>query len=450
MIERAIRICLPIEGTFDAVYGGGQVYVRNIAHALCRMGHEVSVLECVLFPSGNAENRLQNERYDGNGIRLLTLHLSPGCGWDRQEQVEAVVREGIVRAAPDIVHANGMKSLFSRVCAAMNIPCIVTAHHGGLVCPAGTLLDYKDRICRRSVDQEECTRCCVRLQPLGVLWTILIAVMPVCVQFWVGRLLRRIPLIPYVTPALTIPLQVQEKLLEVAEIFSKARCVIAPSKAMQTALLLNGARRESTVLARHGIPALVSVKLQVTSGRHVVRFAYIGRLNRVKGLHVLVQAFNRLSGDAELHIIGNAKTKNEKRYWASVLKQVTRAERVIQHGYLVDADYRNVVGECDVVILPSICLEVFGLSIAEAFSLGRPVIATDSGGPTEQIRNGLDGVIVQPNDVAALAEAMQGFLDDPTKARTLAENVREPITIESHVEALSGLYSQCMSQIDSV
>jgi glycosyltransferase involved in cell wall biosynthesis len=212
---------------------------------------------------------------------------------------------------------------------------------------------------------------------------------------------------------------------------------------MQTALILNGARRECVEYVPHGVPARGIVQFQEHLSGSAVRFAYVGRLNRVKGLHVLVQAFNRLNGNAELHILGKAKTKKEKRYWASVLRLATRSERLIQHGYLDEANYREIVGSCDAVIVPSICLEVFGLTVAEAFSLGRPVITTDCGGPAEQIRNGVDGIVVPPDDVTALAQAMQAFVSDPGKVRSLANNIREPISMEQHIEALLGLYSRC-------
>lgn len=445
MAEAPIRICIPIEGTFDGIYGGGQVYVRNLANALYKNGHDVTVLECVQVSNAGGGDETLSVCADENSVRLVRLHLPSGRGWGNQRQVKAALREGIAAAAPDLVHANGMKALVARVCAEMRIPCVVTVHHGGLVCPAGTLLDDNDEICRRPVSQKVCARCCINQQPLAPLWRLVLAFTPIWLQLTVGRYLRRIPMIPYVTPALTVPLQVYEKRLEVEELLSMAWYIVAPSKAMQAALLLNGSRAERTVFIPHGIPALGKTTFQPQPGRRVVRFAYVGRLNRVKGLHVLIRAFNRLSGDVELHILGNAKTKGEKRYWDSVLKEVARPERVIQHGYLIGPDYWRTVGRCDAVILPSIFLEVFGLTIAEAFSIGRPVITTDSGGPGEQVTNGLDGYVVAPNNVSELADAMQKFADDPEKALVFANNIRDPNSIEQHVDALVGLYSRCLS-----
>lgn len=446
MVGKHKRICVQTLGSFDAAYGGGQTYVRNLAYALSRSGYDVTVLECVRDQNQSQATNAYLACSNKNGICVLRLCL-PAEG--EPERLEAVLRRGIAAANPDIVHAHGLKALVARVCTEMRIPCVVTAHHGGLVCPAGALLDDKDAICHRPLEQQVCTHCCARQQPFGRLWSAILSFIPVGLQLSVGRLLRRVPLVPYVTPALTIPLRVQEKILEVAELSAKADRLIAPSKAMQAALLLNGWRPERVVVIPHGIPGLGRTGIPVASGYRVTSFAYVGRLSRVKGLHVLIQALNRLTGNVELHIIGRAATKWEQRYWASVLKQVRRPEQLVEHGYLSGSDYRKVVAGCDAVILPSICLEVFGLSIAEAYSLGLPVIATDSGGPAEQVRNGLDGIIVPPNDVTALAEAMQGFLDDPTKAHSLAESVREPIAIETHVAVLGGLYTQCLNQDDS-
>jgi len=375
-------------------YGGGQVYVRNLLRALLDAGHEVKVTN------------------------------------DPDE---------IPRAKPDVVHAHGLKAAAARAARNAGVPCVVTMHHGGLVCPQGALLDWEDRICRRSVEQQICTRCCLR----GRWWGN--------APLAVGKLLRRLPNIPFVTPAMTTPLAVAEKRAEIAALARDVTRFVAPSVAAQEALLRNGIPRERAVVVPHGIEPLLKTDRRRPGGCSAdfdcwdggvprpVRFAYVGRIGREKGLHVLIEAFRRLRGEAELHVIGAAHSKWDKRY----LRRIALPPRVVLRGHLTGEAFILAWAQCAVTVLPSICLEVFGLVVAESFSLGRPVIVSDCGGPAEQVRDGVDGFIVPPNDPAAVAVAMQRFVDNPSLAADMATRLPRPRTLAEHVADLERVYSPC-------
>jgi glycosyltransferase involved in cell wall biosynthesis len=375
-----MRILIVITGDFNLEYGGGQVYVRNLVEALLQAGHEVKVI---------GDHR--------------------------------AVRDAIRQEKPELVHAHGWKAVAARAARESGVPCVVTTHHGGLVCPGGALLDWEDRICRRPVEQSVCTRCCLRGRwwgkaPLGV-----------------GRLLRRFPNIPFITPAMTTPLAVHEKLQEISSLRRDATAFIAPSVAVQETMIRNGIPRERTVVAPHGIKPL---EHRPNPDGQVLRFAYVGRICHAKGFHVLMEAMRRLTGECEIHVIGAAHSKWEKRY----LGRIAVPARVTFHGHLTGESFAETWAQCHVTVLPSIYLEVFGLVIPESFSLGRPVIATDSGGPSELVRNGVDGFVVPPNDAAALATAMQQFVDNPHLACEMAARLPHIRTMQEHVEDLERVY----------
>jgi glycosyltransferase involved in cell wall biosynthesis len=371
-----MRLMIVIAGRLDREYGGGQAYVRNLVEALAAAGHEVKV----------------TSNFDDIGCEK-----------------------------PDVVHAHGLKEAAARAACVAGVPCVVTVHHGGLVCPQGALLDWEDRVCHRPVEQPVCTRCCLR----GRWWGN--------APFAVGRLLRRLPNIPFVTPAMTTPLAVAEKRAEIAALTRDITRFVAPSVAAQEAMLRNGIPRERITVVPHGIKPLAP---RPVPGGPPVRFAYVGRIGREKGLHVLVEAFRRLRGEAELHVIGAAHSKWEKCY----LRGIAMPARVVVHGHLTGDALMAAWAACHVTVLPSIWLEVFGLVVAESFSLGRPVIVTDCGGPPEQIRNMGGGVVVPPNDPDALAAAMQRFADGA------ALSVPKPRTMAEHVADLEKIYAQCASQ----
>ena len=93
----------------------------------------------------------------------------------------------------------------------------------------------------------------------------------------------------------------------------------------------------------------------------------------------------------------------------------------------------------DVMIHPTICLEIFGLNIAETLALGIPVIATRCGGAEMQIEDGGNGLLVEPNNAKALAQAIQAVVDSKQKFNV---NPKRVVSIKEHTEALSKEYSQ--------
>lgn len=68
--------------------------------------------------------------------------------------------------------------------------------------------------------------------------------------------------------------------------------------------------------------------------------------------------------------------------------------------------------------------EPFGLVVAEAMSMGKPVVATQPGGPSEMIEDGANGLLVPHSQPAAIAGALRKFLDDPGLARTCGRAAR--------------------------
>jgi glycosyltransferase involved in cell wall biosynthesis len=68
--------------------------------------------------------------------------------------------------------------------------------------------------------------------------------------------------------------------------------------------------------------------------------------------------------------------------------------------------------------------EPFGRVVVEGMAAGLAVIATDQGGPTEVIDNGVNGLLVPPGDVNALARALRRLADQPALRQQLGEAAR--------------------------
>jgi glycosyltransferase involved in cell wall biosynthesis len=95
-------------------------------------------------------------------------------------------------------------------------------------------------------------------------------------------------------------------------------------------------------------------------------------------------------------------------------------DRVVLAGRLDEADLVDRLARCRGVVFAPFD-EDYGFVTAEAFASGKPVItARDSGGPAELVRDGLNGLVVDPS-AAALAEAMARLTDDEAVAVRLGQ-----------------------------
>lgn len=146
----------------------------------------------------------------------------------------------------------------------------------------------------------------------------------------------------------------------------------------------------------------------------------VGRLQRWKGMHVLVEAMPKVLQhypDAHCVIVGG-KHDLEADY-EDYLKQRI-ASLCLEKQVILSGIQRNVpewVQAMDIFVHAS-NKEPFGIVIIEAMALGKPVIAGNAGGPTEIVTDGVNGLLTPYEDAEALAHAILRYLDNPDFARS--------------------------------
>jgi glycosyltransferase involved in cell wall biosynthesis len=108
-------------------------------------------------------------------------------------------------------------------------------------------------------------------------------------------------------------------------------------------------------------------------------------------------------------------------------------------------DAADLMAGADLLVLPSVA-EAFGLVLAEALYLGKPVIASRVGGIPEIVADGTDGILVPPGDSAALAAAICRLLDDGSLRDRMSgagrERVHRRFGFESMVRSYERVYEQ--------
>ena len=143
---------------------------------------------------------------------------------------------------------------------------------------------------------------------------------------------------------------------------------------------------------------------------------FVGVLEQYKGVDVLAAAWRRLVAvrpGAHLHIVGSGRLEGIVRSLVDDPSLGTRwTERLDTVGV------SNALDEATLLVLPS-RREGMGRVIVEAFCRGRPVVGTDSGGIPDLVEDGVNGLLVPPEDAEALARALDRVMGDAVLAERL-------------------------------
>lgn len=134
---------------------------------------------------------------------------------------------------------------------------------------------------------------------------------------------------------------------------------------------------------------------------------YVGREGAEKGLGVLVEAVESVSGPGEppIHVavVGRLPSSHP-----AVLRSLSRSIPMSFLGALENDEVRALMSQADVLVVPSL-YDAAPVALIEALAEGTPAIASDVGGIPEILRDGVEGLLVEPGNPADLARALREF-----------------------------------------
>lgn len=364
---------------YEPVIGGEEIHVRSLAHGLAARGHDVTVA-AMSHPD-------RSERYlDGHvSVQRIpaTVQRIPGLFSDLARQsapplpdpaIARWLKRILKTELPDVVHAHNWLIYSYLPVRDPSIPLVLTLHDFGLVC-AKKVLRYDDSECTgpRPV---KCLRCTTRHYgiakgplTLGGLWMM--------------------------QPALRRSVDCFIAVSEAVAQKNRLREIGVPHVVIPNFLADDYGESNG-----QSIPAIT-----LPSAPYVL---FVGGLAQIKGLEPLIAAYSRL---------------NERRRPSLLLVGYTGREelevlRDLPPGVTLMTDQpREVVAEAFkgslFAVVPSIWSEPFGLVVLESMAYGRPVIASRVGGLPEVVRDGENGLLVEPNNPEALLAAMTRLIHDP-------------------------------------
>lgn len=175
----------------------------------------------------------------------------------------------------------------------------------------------------------------------------------------------------------------------------------------------------------------------------------VGRINRMKGHHLLIDAAERLARrgirEFSLVFVGNAPP-GQPQWERSLHEAIERSPigtRVVQTGFM--ADLGPVYAALDIVCIPSTEAEAFGLVAVEAMAAGLPVVAAHIGGLPEVVIDGETGLLHEPGNAADLAEQLALVIEDTAWREQLGRAGRARYESNFRVEAMTNGFIRALA-----
>ena len=178
----------------------------------------------------------------------------------------------------------------------------------------------------------------------------------------------------------------------------------------------------------------------------------VGRIVKGKGHKEFILASKEVLKyypETKFAIIGDAKGDTDEYYKEvrALVKEEGIEKNIIFTGWR--EDIKNIIADLDILVQATTTFpEGFGLTIAEAMAIGKPVIATNIAGPSEIVLDNKTGFLVPPGDIKAMAEKLIYFLENNNIAKDFGlqgrKRAEDLFDIKKTVSRLESIYEESL------
>ncbi len=365
---------------FYYLRGGSERYFFDLEKILKENGHEV-----VPFSMRDEKNeKTEYEKFFVSPVDVDKFSLKNIVkifyNYETVKKLKALLKEEKI----DMAHLNNIDYQIGpaiiKILKKRNIPVIQTLHDYGLICPNRKLFS-KNEVCYRC-EKGGYYHCVLRE----------------CIKdSWAKSLLG------------ALEFYFNKKLYKDVDLF------IAPSAFMEKICVAFGIPENKIVELYNFIPSNFQKEDNAEVGDY---YLYFGRLADEKGIFVLLKAMAGVKEKLKIAGTGSEQKKIEKEIAENGLEG-----QIEILGYKSGEELKKIIIGAKAVVVPSLWPENMPLSVLEAMTLGKVVIASKIGGIPEVIKNGETGILFAPGDSSELNSILKSLGKE--KMETIGENAKK-------------------------
>lgn len=423
--------------------GGTEVYILRLVQYL----NKINIETVILIPHFNYSI---SDEYEYEGIKII--RYAENSAEDRQMIMRKKKPDGLNEFArilmsekPDMIHfhdlapGRGINIFHVEKAYELNIPVVLTFHLSYYTCLKGSLIYKGKEKCDGVINIKKCTECVYHSKGIAGIKAGLLNNTSMTL-FNLGVNLTGLN--STVSTALGFPFVIDTIKTDLLRLSNFAKKIV----------VLAGWYK--VILEKNGVPSskLISIKQGITSkpqvpGKHdkisfPLKLVYVGRISALKGLHLLIDAVQKIPVDKiSLYIYG---PEAEEAY-AIECRQKSKGNRNIYwNGTIHSEDVIQTISNFDVLCLPS-AFEMSPLVIQEAFAAGLPVIASDVYGNAEQIKHGVNGWLFRFNDSMDLRCRLDALINDLNSVEDARPNLQIMNTFKDVALEHKSMYLEILS-----
>lgn len=444
-----MKVLLTAHQFFPDFAAGTEVLTYSVAKELIGRGCEVRVLTG--HPGKpNLPEESRYEEYDYEGIHVYRYHhvvdqtIAQGSRieLDYDNQIAAELFGRVLNEfQPDIVHFFHLSRLGTGLitkAAEKGIPAFLTPTDFWTICPKAQMSYADGQQC--AGPSPDAGNCAMHLaaQPFGAMAESLAKRIPSSAGDFLVRRVRNKSMSGI--RSLNEVKALSKRLPTNIHRLNLLNKLVVPNRTLENLLLRYGVNASKVVRSAYGI------KFDETIARNsrrlpdaTLRIGFIGTLASHKGCHVLLKAFQQLDkGTATLKIYGSESDFPE---YSNELRRSSENDSHIEFcGTFPNSSIGQVLGDLDVLVVPSIWTENTPLVIYSAQAAGCPILASNVPGIAEAIEHDVDGLLFERGNSTSLYECLVKLAQDPMILERLSRNSPPPKSIATYVDELLSIW----------
>lgn len=386
---------------------GSEVYTYNLAHELAKK-NEIFVftrIEDKNIPLHFVQNSIED---DIHICRINNYEPSPAQFTDKYlcSKVDEIFRKYLKIINPDVVHFGHLSHLSTQLPIIakreFGLPTLFTIHDFWLFCHRGQMIHPKTMTICDLPNTWQCLECAQSHYKN-----------PLFKRDWI---------------------EVREK--HIKNVVDCIDTFLAPSHTLEQFFLNMGVDKSKILYSKYGFE-MSRIQISPKSKGKALRFGFMGRVIYTKGVHILLSAFSKTHGDAELVLWGDVNSD-----YGQGLKAKYTDSRIKYKGAFHTEKLQSVIDSFDVLCCPSIWLENAPLVIQEAQAAHKPIITSDKGGMAELVHDGIDGFLFKLGDSESLREILQKIIDNPQLINKLQPSVEKVRSIKEDADFCMAEYKK--------
>jgi len=186
------------------------------------------------------------------------------------------------------------------------------------------------------------------------------------------------------------------------------------------------------------LPSNAKIHKDSVINKELTRIAFIGEIHPRKGVDILINALSYISKPCELILVGSGDQN-----YIEELSLLSKQQKWKTKNMGFSSNVEQYYLSCDIVVLPSVEFESFGMTLIEAMCYSLPVVCSDFGGMKEVVEDGVNGYVVPARNPALLGLKLNSLVNNPELRRRMGvagrKRVLRKFTADSMVKKYQSL-----------